>query len=32
MCGSNAAGEAMPLHIMFSSDASNEENYAMNAA
>lgn len=32
MCGSNAAGEAMPLHIMFSSDASNEENYAVNAA
>lgn len=32
MCGSNAAGEAMPLHIMFSSDAKDELNYAVNAA
>jgi hypothetical protein len=27
MCASNAAGEAMPLHIMFSSDAKEGENY-----
>jgi len=32
MCGSNAAGEAMPLHIMFSSDAKEADNYAVNAA
>jgi hypothetical protein len=32
MCGSNAAGEAMPIHIMFSSDAKEESNYAVNAA
>jgi hypothetical protein len=32
MCGSNTAGEAMPLHIMFSSDAKEAENYAVNAA
>ncbi len=32
MCGSNAAGEPMPLHIMFSSSASHEENYAVNPA
>jgi len=31
MCGSNAAGEAMPPHIMFSSDAKEAENYAVNA-
>ena len=24
MCGSNAAGEAMPLHVMFSSKAEGE--------
>jgi hypothetical protein len=32
MCGSNAAGESMPLHIMFSSDAKDELNYAVYAA
>jgi hypothetical protein len=32
MCGSNAAGEAMPLHIMFSSDTKEAQNYAVNAA
>jgi hypothetical protein len=32
MCGSNAAGEAMPIHIMFSSDAKEESNYAVYAA
>ena len=32
MCGSNAAGEPMPLHIMFSSSASHEENYSVNPA
>jgi hypothetical protein len=32
MCGSNAAGEEMPLHIMFSSDAEEAQNYAVNAA
>jgi len=26
MCGSNAAGESMPLHVMFSSSASKEKN------
>ena len=30
-CGSNSAGEAMPLHIMFSSDATNEEDNSINA-
>jgi hypothetical protein len=32
ICGSNAAGKAMPLHIMFSSDAKEADNYAVNAA
>jgi hypothetical protein len=32
MCGSNAAGEAMPMHIMFSSDAKEEANHAVNAS
>jgi hypothetical protein len=32
MCGSNAAGEAMPMHIMFSLDAKKEANYAVNAS
>jgi hypothetical protein len=32
MCGSNAAGEAMPMHIMFSSDAKEEANFAVNAS
>ena len=32
MCGSNAAREAMSIHIMFSSDAKEESNYAVNAA
>jgi hypothetical protein len=32
MCGSNAAGEAMPMHIMFSSDTKEEANYAVNAS
>ncbi len=32
MCGSNATGEAMPLHVMFSSEAKQESNYAVNAA
>ena len=32
MCGSNAAGEPMPLHIMFSSSAAEEKNYAVNAS
>ncbi|MGH7955114.1 MAG: hypothetical protein ACREOZ_04055, partial [Gloeomargaritales cyanobacterium] len=27
MCGSNAAGETLPIHICFSSDAQDEENY-----
>ncbi len=31
MCGSNAAGKPKPLHIMFSSTASNEDNYSVNA-
>jgi hypothetical protein len=30
MCGSNAAGEALPVHVMFSSDAQ-EENYQVDA-
>jgi hypothetical protein len=30
MCGSNAAGEALPLHIMFSSKAEDEKNYLVN--
>jgi len=30
MCGSNAYGETLPLHIVFSSDASNEENFTVN--
>jgi hypothetical protein len=29
MCGSNAAGEPLPVHVMFSSDAQ-EENYSIN--
>jgi hypothetical protein len=28
MCGSNAAGEPLPVHVMFSSDAQ-EENYSI---
>ncbi len=32
MCGSNAAGEAMPMHIMVLSDAKEEANYAVNAS
>ena len=31
MCGSNSAGEVVPLHIIFSSDATNKENYSVNA-
>jgi hypothetical protein len=31
MCGSNAAGEAMPLYVMFSSDAKVTQNYAVKA-
>jgi hypothetical protein len=30
MCGSNAAGEALPLHIMFSSKAEDEKKYSIN--
>jgi hypothetical protein len=30
MCGSNAAGEALPVHVMFSSDAQ-EGNYQVDA-
>jgi hypothetical protein len=30
MCGSNAAGEALPIHVMFSSDAQ-EESYQVDA-
>jgi hypothetical protein len=30
MCGSNAAGKALPIHVMFSSDAQ-EENYQVDA-
>jgi hypothetical protein len=30
MCGSNAAGEALPIHMMFSYDAQ-EENYQVDA-
>jgi hypothetical protein len=32
MCGLSTAGEAMPLHIMFSTDAKQESNYAVNAS
>jgi hypothetical protein len=31
MCGSNAAGEPLPLHIMFSSAAQDETNYSVSA-
>jgi hypothetical protein len=31
MCGSNAAGQPLPLHIMFSSAAQEENNYSMSA-
>jgi hypothetical protein len=31
MCGSNTAGEAMPLYVMFSSDAKVTQNYAVKA-
>jgi hypothetical protein len=31
MCGSNSAGEPLPLHIMFSSKAENEENFQVRA-
>jgi len=31
MCLSNSAGEAMPLRIMLFLDATNEENYSVNA-
>jgi hypothetical protein len=31
VCGSSAAGEPLPLHIMFSSSAQNEENYSVSA-
>jgi hypothetical protein len=30
MCGSNAAREAMPMHIMLSSDAKEEVNFTVN--
>jgi hypothetical protein len=30
LCGSNAAGKALPVHVMFSSDAQ-EENYQADA-
>jgi hypothetical protein len=30
MCGSNAAGEPLPLHIMFSSEANKKSNYTVN--
>jgi hypothetical protein len=29
MCGSNTAGEALPIHIMFSSKAEDEKNYSV---
>ncbi|MGH7954904.1 MAG: hypothetical protein ACREOZ_02970, partial [Gloeomargaritales cyanobacterium] len=32
MCGSNAAGEPLPLNICFSSDAQEEENYQVKAS
>jgi len=31
MCGSNAAGEPLPMHIMFSSTAGSEENFQVRA-
>jgi hypothetical protein len=31
VCGSNAAGEPLPLHIMFSSSAQSEDNYSVSA-
>ena len=31
MCGSNSTGEPLPLHIMFLSDAKEENNYYMRA-
>jgi len=32
ICGSNAAGETLPLHIMFSSDDKEAQNHAVNTA
>jgi hypothetical protein len=31
ICGSNAAGEAMPVFVVFPSDAENEENFRIHA-
>ncbi len=31
VCGSNAAGEPLPLHIMFSSSAQSEDYYSVSA-
>ena len=32
MCGSNATGEPLPIHVMFPSDATREENYGIRAS